>query len=94
MCGRQKTPYQPIFLFNITENSQTSLANNTVLIGANIFKMVHRHIGQSYKPYKDLGQIDHNLHNHVFDDIICKTSIHNVKFHLSSDLSRLSSSDW
>ena len=24
---------------------------------------------------QNLGQIDHNLHNHVFDDVICKPPI-------------------
>ena len=32
---------------------------------------VQRHILWSYMPYQNLGQIDHNLHNHVFDDVIC-----------------------
>ena len=27
---------------------------------------------RSYSLYQNLGQIDHNLHNHVFDDVICK----------------------
>ena len=29
---------------------------------------------KSCSPYQNLGQIDHNLHNHVFDDVICKPS--------------------
>ena len=38
-------------------------------------KLVQRHVAWSYRPYKNLGQIDHDLHNHVFDDVICKPPI-------------------
>ena len=27
---------------------------------------------RSNRLYQNLGQIDHNLHNHVSDDVICK----------------------
>ena len=27
---------------------------------------------RSYRPYQNLRQIDHNLHNHAFDDVKCK----------------------
>ena len=37
--------------------------------------LVQRKTLWSYRPYQDLGQIDHNLHNHAFDDIICKPPI-------------------
>ena len=37
--------------------------------------MVQRHAVWSRKPYRNLEQIDHGLHNHVFDDVICKLSI-------------------
>ena len=66
----------PIFLYNITEISTTSLAINFVFIGSNNFKfstdidLTDRY----YKPYQNLGHIDFNLHNHVYD-IICKPQI-------------------
>ena len=37
--------------------------------------LVQRHVLWCYRPYQNLGQIDHNLHNHVFDDVICKPPI-------------------
>ena len=37
--------------------------------------LVQRHVVGSCRPYQNLGQIDHNLHNHVFDDIISKPPI-------------------
>ena len=37
--------------------------------------MVHRHAVWSYRPYQNLEQIDHNLHNHVFNDVIWKPPI-------------------
>ena len=90
--GRQKTTYQPISSYNIIENSQTSLAINSVLIGPNSFKfgtktltlfslvqivsnLIGRHVGLSYRSCQNLEQINHNLHNHVFDDVICKPLI-------------------
>ena len=36
--GRQKSAYQPIFPYNITEISLTSLARNSVFIGPNKLK--------------------------------------------------------
>ena len=39
-----------------------------------------RHILGSYGPYQNLGQIDHNLHNRVFDDVICKPPIQISEF--------------
>ena len=33
--------------------------------------LVQRHVLWSKTPYQNLVQIDHNLHNHVFDDVIC-----------------------
>ena len=36
---------------------------------------------RSYRPYQNLGQIGHNLHNLVFDDVIYKTPTdHRVQF--------------
>ena len=57
------------------ENSPTSFARNFAFVGLNDFKFGTETRLWSYRPYKNLGQIDHNLHNHVFDDIICKTRI-------------------
>ena len=37
--------------------------------------LVQRHLAWSYSPYKNLEQIDYKLHNHVFDDVICKPSV-------------------
>ena len=37
--------------------------------------LVKGHVLWSYRPYQNLGQIDHNLHDHVFDDVICKPPI-------------------
>ena len=37
--------------------------------------LLQRHAVWSYRPYQNLKQIDHNLHDHVFDDVICKPSI-------------------
>ena len=37
---------------------------------------VQRHILWSYRPYQNLGQVDHNLHDHVSYDVICKPPIH------------------
>ena len=50
--------------------------------------LVQRHILWSYRPYQNLGKIDRDLHNRVFDDIICKPPIvtksekhfHNLNF--------------
>ena len=36
--------------------------------------LVQRHVW-SYKLCQNLGQIDLNLHDHVFDDVICKPPI-------------------
>ena len=30
--------------------------------------LVHRHVLRSYRSYRNLVQVNHNLHNHVFDD--------------------------
>ena len=37
--------------------------------------LVKRQVLLSYRQYLNLGQIDHNLHNHVFDDVLCKPPI-------------------
>ena len=67
----------PIFLYHITEISTTSLAINFVFIGSNNFKLSTdiNLMDRYYRPYQNLGHIDLNLHNHVFDDIICKPPI-------------------
>ena len=67
-----KRTAQSIFPYNIIEDSPSSFAHNSVFVGPNDFKFVQRHVLWSYRPGQNLGQIDHNLHNHVFDDVICK----------------------
>ena len=74
-CWWARERLQPILPYNIMENSPTSFARNSVLIGANDFKFGTEKFLWSYRPYQNLGQIDHNLHNHVFDDVICKPPI-------------------
>ena len=59
---------QLIFPYKIIENSLTSLAHNSVFIDSNNFKFNTETRGK-------LGQIDRNLHDHVFDDVICKPPI-------------------
>ena len=34
----------------------------------------------SYRPYQNLGQIDHNLHNHFFDDVFTRMQTTNFQF--------------
>ena len=65
------------------ENSPTSFARNSVSVGPNDFKFGTKTIVLwSYMPYQNLVQIDHNLHNHVFDDVICKSPIASyLRFH-------------
>ena len=70
--GGQKNAHQPIFSFNVIEGSPTSLACNFVFIGPNNLILVQRHVVWSYRSYQNLEQIDHNLHNHVFNDVLCK----------------------
>ena len=71
--GGQENAHQFIFPCNIVENSQTSFASG--LLVQMTSNLVQRHVLWSYRPYQNLGQIDHNLHNHVFDDVICKPPI-------------------
>ena len=73
--GGQENAHQPIFAYNIIENSQTSFARNSGFFGPNDFNLVQRHVLWSHRPYQNLGQIDYNLHNHVSDDVICKPPI-------------------
>ena len=72
--GGQKNAHQFIFQHSIIENSPTSLTYNSVFVQITS-NLVQRHIVWSYRPCQNLEQIDHNLHNHVFDDIICKPPI-------------------
>ena len=37
--------------------------------------LVKRHGLWSSRPYQNLGKIDHDLYNRVFDDVICKPPI-------------------
>ena len=53
--------------YNIIEDSATSLAHNSVFIGPNNSEFgtdAYMHVVWSGRPYQNLGQIDHNLHNH------------------------------
>ena len=58
-------------LCNVIENSPTALAHNPVSLVKITSNLVQRHVVGSYGLYHHLGQIDYNLHNHVFDDVIC-----------------------
>ena len=64
----------------IIEISATSLAHNPVLICS--ISQLPVSTEKCYMvswSYQNLGQIDHNLHGHVFDDIICKPLISILK---------------
>ena len=53
--------------YNILENSPTSLVHNSVFIGPNYIEFgtdAYMHVVWSGRLYQNLGQIDHNLHNH------------------------------
>ena len=69
--GEQENAHQPIFPCNITENSPTSFAHNSVFVVQMTSNLVQRYVLWSYWPYQNLGQINHNLYTHVFDDAIC-----------------------
>ena len=49
-----------------------STSLNSVFIDPNNFNFLQRYVLWPYRPHQNLGQIDHNLHNHAFDDVICK----------------------
>ena len=53
----------PIVLFSLVQ-----IASN----------LVQRHVVWSYRPYLNLRQIYRNLHDHIFDDVICKPPIDSV----------------
>ena len=59
-------------MFNVAANFPNSLAYNSIFVGANNFKYGTNTLVWSYKKYKKLEQIDYNLNNHAFDDVICK----------------------
>ena len=40
-----------------------------------ISNLIQRHTVWSYEPDQNLGEIDHNFHYHVFDDVTCKPPI-------------------
>ena len=81
-CWWAREHPQPIFPYNIIENSPPYFACNSVFVGPNGPNFVQRHVLWSHRPYQNLGQIDHNLHDHVFDDVISKPPITNIPFHL------------
>ena len=62
-------------MYKRIENSSTSLAHTSVLIGSNNFKFGKRHVIWYNMPHQNSGQIDGNLRNHVFDDVVCKPPI-------------------
>ena len=71
--GGQKNAHQPIFSYNLIENSLTSLAFNFVFIAPNNFKFGTKTYHMVlFRPYENLEQIDHDLHHYVFDDVIYK----------------------
>ena len=63
---------QPIFPYNIIENSSTSLALTLFLSVQITSNLVQGHVVWSYRLYQTLEQIYHNLHSHGFNDVICK----------------------
>ena len=73
---RQPCSHQPIFPYNIIEHSQTSLALTLFTMVQMTSNLIYRHIVCFYRPYQNLGQIDRNLHDHVFGDVVCKPPIH------------------
>ena len=73
--GGQENTHQRIFPYNIIENSPTSFPVTLFSLVQMTSNVVQRHVLWSYRPYQNLGQIDHNLHNHVFDYVICKPPI-------------------
>ena len=45
--------------------------------------LVQRHVVWYCRLYENLGQIYHNLHSHVFDDVICKPPMNTTIHHFS-----------
>ena len=74
-CWWAKQCPPAIFPYNIIENPGTYLARNSDFIDLNNFKFGTETLVWSFKPHQNLGQIDPNLHNKVFDDVICKPPI-------------------
>ena len=68
----------------IIENFQSSLAHNSCFDLFEITSnLVQTHIVWSCTTCQNLGQIDHNLHSHVIDDVICKSPIPDTRFHVA-----------
>ena len=65
MMAGKRTP-RAHFPYNIKENSPTSFARNSVFVGPNDSKFGTE---IRFTVYQNLGQINHNFHNHVFDDV-------------------------
>ena len=83
-CWWAKEFPQAHFPYSIIENSPTSLVYNSVSVGPNNFKfgiktycMVKFDIKTCCmcNPYQNLEEIEYNLHNHAFGDVICKLPI-------------------
>ena len=73
--GGQKNGHQPIFPYDIIENSPTSLAHNSVFKGPDNFKFGTETHCMVLQAISNFVQIDHTLHNYVFDDVMCKSPI-------------------
>ena len=69
-CWCAKNACQPIFPYNVTENSPASLTYDSVFNGPNDFKFVTETYRMVLQVKQNLGNIDDNLRNHIFDDII------------------------
>ena len=60
---------------SLIDKSRTSLAHNSVFIGPNHFKFGTGTCCLVLLTTSQFGQIDHNLHSHDLDDVICKPPI-------------------
>ena len=76
--GGQNNAHQLIFPYNIIENPPIYLDHKSSFIGPNNFNLVQRHMVLLYRLHQNLGQFNHNLYNHFFDDVIYKPPIRNV----------------
>ena len=76
MVGK-RTP-EAHYAINIIENSQLLLPLTLFSLAQMTSNLVQRQVLWPYRPYQNLGQIDHNLHNHISDDANCKPPIRSV----------------
>ena len=75
----QKNPHEPIFPYNTVEIFQLLKSIALFLLVQITSNLIQ---GQTViiEIWSKLGQIDHNLHNHAFDDVICKPPIEIIDF--------------